>query len=107
MKALTLILVSVLALSLTGCAGMTDEQQRMLSGGAIGAGGGAVLAAAAGGSVLLGAALGGAAGVVGGVLVNQQQKQKGEAQVSKDGKATKAAAKTKKAKDRKEVALVE
>lgn len=60
----------------TGCAGMTDEQQRLLSGAGIGAAGGAVFAALTGGGALLGAAVGGAAGVAGGAILNEQQRTK-------------------------------
>jgi osmotically inducible lipoprotein OsmB len=73
------ILAVVLVLLTTGCAGMTDQQQRALSGGAIGAGGGAVLGAITGGSPVIGAAVGGAAGVVGGLLVHEHEKGKAEA----------------------------
>lgn len=68
--------VAALALVLTGCAGMTNTQQRVLSGGAIGAGAGAAIGAIAGGPAA-GAAIGGAAGVVGGVLVDQYEKSRG------------------------------
>lgn len=73
---ITITISLVLVVSLAGCAGMTDDQQRMVSGGAMGAAGGAVLGAVTGGSALIGAAVGGAAGVAGGALVNQQQKAK-------------------------------
>lgn len=77
---MTIKLCSLLALALlllsTGCAGLTDQQQRALSGGAIGAGGGAVLGAITGGSPVIGAAVGGAAGVVGGLLVHEHEKAK-------------------------------
>jgi len=62
--ALTLILV---VLTAAGCAGLTPQQQRMLSGGAIGAAGGAALGAI-GGSAVLGAAVGGGAGVAAGAF---------------------------------------
>jgi len=59
---------------LTGCANMTDREQRVLSGTAIGTGVGAA-AGAIGGNVGLGAALGAAAGAAGGLLVDDQKKQ--------------------------------
>jgi osmotically inducible lipoprotein OsmB len=55
---------------LSGCAGMTPGEQRMVSGGAIGAGAGAAIGAISGGSAGMGAVVGGAAGVVGGAIVN-------------------------------------
>ena len=66
----------VLALMLSGCAGMSSREQRMLSGGAIGAAGGAVIGAATG-SAATGAAIGGAAGVVGGLIVDEMEKNRG------------------------------
>jgi len=80
MKTAGITISLLLVVSLAGCAGMTDDEQRMVSGGAMGAAGGAVLGAVTGGSALIGAAVGGAAGIAGGALVNHQQK----------GKATKA-----------------
>jgi len=72
------VMALILAVSmLSGCAGMSHTQQRMLSGGAIGAAGGAAIGAATGGSPAAGAAIGGAAGVVGGVLVDQYEKSQG------------------------------
>ncbi len=50
----------LIVLSLTGCAGMSETQQRILSGGVIGAGAGAGVAAIAGGDAWVGAAIGGA-----------------------------------------------
>lgn len=58
MKTVNITVSLVLVVSLAGCAGMTDEQQRMVSGGAMGAAGGAVLGAVTGGSALIGAAIG-------------------------------------------------
>ncbi|WP_374449946.1 hypothetical protein [Stella sp.] len=63
---------------LTGCAGMTPTEQRVLSGGAIGAGGGAVLGAI-GGDAALGAILGGAAGLAGGYLWDQHKQAEADA----------------------------
>ncbi|TAJ31634.1 MAG: hypothetical protein EPO64_02255 [Nitrospirae bacterium] len=76
MKLVCLVLVLALVSSMTGCAGMTDEQQRLLSGGGIGTAGGVALTALTGGSVLIGAVVGGAAGVAGGALVNEQERTK-------------------------------
>jgi hypothetical protein len=76
-KTCSLLALALLLLS-TGCAGLTDQQQRALSGGAIGAGGGALLGAITGGSAVIGAAVGGAAGVVGGLLVHEHEKTKAQ-----------------------------
>lgn len=71
------ILTALLVLTISGCAGMSYTEQRMLSGGAIGAGSGAAIGAISGGSAGTGAAIGGAAGVVGGILVDQYEKSRG------------------------------
>ena len=76
-KTCSLLALALLLLS-TGCAGMTDQQQRALSGGAIGAGGGALLGAITGGSALIGAAVGGAGGVAAGLLIHEHEKGKAE-----------------------------
>jgi hypothetical protein len=67
----------VLALS-TGCAGMSETQQRTLSGGAGGAAAGAVIGAI-GGNAGLGAAIGGAAGVAGGFLYGKAKENEDRA----------------------------
>ncbi len=60
--------IAVLALALvSGCSGMSRQQQRALSGGAIGAAGGAVIGALTGG-VVTGALIGGAGGAAVGAL---------------------------------------
>jgi osmotically inducible lipoprotein OsmB len=68
-----LALVLVVAL-LVSCAGMTTQQQRILSGGAIGAGAGAAIGAVTGGSVVGGAAIGAAGGAAGGFLYDRAKK---------------------------------
>jgi len=73
---LTLLVVLMLVISLTACAGMSTREQRMLSGGAVGAAGGAALGGITGGSAAAGAAIGGAAGVVGGYLYDEHTKKK-------------------------------
>ncbi len=60
---------------LTGCANMSNRDQRVLSGAAIGTGVGAA-AGAIGGNVGLGAALGAAGGAAAGLLVDEQKKNK-------------------------------
>ena len=57
---------------LSGCAGMTDTQQRTLTGGAGGAAGGALIGALAG-NAGLGAAIGGATGLAGGYIWDQHK----------------------------------
>ena len=69
-----MIAVLTVAALLAGCAGMTPQQQRVLSGAAIGAGAGGLGAAALGGSVAGGAAIGAAAGAAGGLIVNEIKK---------------------------------
>jgi uncharacterized membrane protein len=81
MKRQRTLLASVVALSLatgglgTGCANMTQAQQRALSGGAVGAAGGALIGAAAG-NPGAGAAIGGAAGATGGYLYQKNKDSK-------------------------------
>ncbi len=77
MKTLRLLLILLVCVSfITGCAGMTSGQQRVLSGTAIGAGTGAALGAITGHSVATGAAIGAAAGAVGGLIVDQSKKRR-------------------------------
>lgn len=61
------------SLALSGCAGMTDTQQRAMSGTMIGAGGGAILGAI-GGNAGLGAAAGAVAGLAGGLIYDSVKK---------------------------------
>ena len=70
--------VFVAALTLSGCASMTDTEQRTLTGAAIGAAGGALIgsfSANAGAGMLIGAA----AGTVGGYLYDQYEQSKQDA----------------------------
>ena len=63
-------------LLLTGCAGMGDTEQRVLTGAAIGAGAGAGLGAVTGGlSIPAGAIIGAGAGAVTGLAVDALKKQ--------------------------------
>ncbi len=71
--ALTLIIVAIF---MSGCAGMSYTEQRTLSGGAIGAAGGALIGAAAG-APGTGAAVGAGAGLLGGYLYDQYEKSQG------------------------------
>ena len=75
MRRVFLTAALVAALASSGCAGMSDTEQRAGSGAAIGAGAGAVIGALSG-STLIGAALGAGAGMVGGLMVDQREKDK-------------------------------
>lgn len=76
MKPAKCLVIAVMVSATTGCAGMTQQQQRTLSGGAIGAAGGAVLTGIAGGNAAVGATLGGAAGALTGYILGGPQGQK-------------------------------
>jgi osmotically inducible lipoprotein OsmB len=65
---------AVAIVTLSGCSGMSQQEQQALSGGAIGAAGGAIVGAMAG-SPAIGAAIGGAAGAATGALWNDIKKQ--------------------------------
>ncbi len=72
MSSLKRFLLSVFLFTLlAGCAGLTPQQQRILTGGAIGAAGGAAVGAISGGSAVTGALVGGAVGAVGGAVVHE------------------------------------
>ena len=75
MKRISLVVILALILTVLGCAGMSDTQQRTLSGGAIGAGVGAAVGAIAG-SAGWGAAIGAATGAAGGYIYDQHEKSK-------------------------------
>jgi osmotically inducible lipoprotein OsmB len=66
--------VVLIVISLMGCAGMSETQQRTLSGGVIGAGAGAGVAAIAGGNAWVGAAIGGAGGALTGYIIGEKNK---------------------------------
>lgn len=67
MKRVKILTAAIVLLLITGCAGMSQQEQRALSGGAIGAAGGAVIGAMAG-NAGVGAAIGGAVGTATGAL---------------------------------------
>lgn len=67
-----IIIVTITALTLSGCAGMSDTQQRTVTGGMGGAATGAVIGAIAG-NAGMGAAIGAAAGTVGGYLFGKHK----------------------------------
>lgn len=71
MRLMALTLAMVTGLALAGCGQTTAS--RTLSGGAMGAAGGAALGAI-GGNAALGAAVGAGAGVIGGLLYDQHKK---------------------------------
>lgn len=75
MKRVVNILVAVMLLVLTGCAGMTDTQQRTLSGAAVGTAAGTAIGAISG-SAGWGAAIGAAAGAAGGYLYDKNEQSK-------------------------------
>jgi osmotically inducible lipoprotein OsmB len=72
MRSKKYLAVIICAVSMSGCVGMSRQQQSTLSGGAIGAGGGAFLGAVTGGSPAVGAVLGGAAGALTGYILGDQ-----------------------------------
>ena len=75
MKKSLVVTVACAALLLSGCAGMSDTEQRAVSGAGIGAAGGAVIGALSG-NAALGAAIGAGAGLVGGLVVDKVEKDK-------------------------------
>jgi hypothetical protein len=75
MKKISLVVILVIGVALSGCAGMSDTEKRTLGGGAIGAGTGALIGAMAG-EAGWGAAIGAAAGLAGGYIYDQNEKSK-------------------------------
>ncbi len=75
MKRITAAVILITFLSMVGCAGMTDQQQRTMSGSLIGAAGGAGIAAIAGGNAGVGAAVGAVAGGLTGYIIGEKKKQ--------------------------------
>ncbi len=78
MRRIFLVGVFVVALASSGCAGMSDTEQRAGSGAAIGTAGGAVIGALSG-STLMGAAIGAGVGLLGGLMVDKREKDKEKA----------------------------
>ena len=74
MKKYSLVLMAVLAVSVSGCANMSSGEQRTLSGAGIGAAAGALIGELAVGRPLAGAAWGAAAGAAGGYLYDRHEK---------------------------------
>ncbi len=69
-RSLAAVAAASLILALTGCSGLSKQEQRALTGGAIGAAGGAAAGALVGGSMLGGAVLGGAGGALVGAFTD-------------------------------------
>jgi uncharacterized membrane protein len=74
MKKYSLVLMAVLAVSVSGCANMSSGEQRTLSGAGIGAAAGALIGELAVGRPMAGAAWGAAAGGAGGYLYDRHEK---------------------------------
>jgi len=72
MKKIVILVLAVLLINVTGCAGMSDTAQRSMTGGLGGAAGGAVIGAIAG-NAGMGALIGGAAGSTGGFLYGRSR----------------------------------
>ncbi|WP_374088973.1 glycine zipper family protein [Methylomicrobium lacus] len=73
MKIFSILVIAIWAIThLSGCAGMSDTQQRTVTGGLGGAAGGAIIGAIAG-NAGMGAAIGAGAGVVGGYLYGKHK----------------------------------
>jgi len=77
MNRYSLVLMAVLAVSVSGCADMSSGEQRTLSGAAIGTAAGALVGGLATGRPLRGAAIGAAAGAAGGYLYDRHEKSEG------------------------------
>jgi YmgG-like glycine-zipper protein len=75
MKRFMLLMIVVVIVTLAGCAGMSETEQRTLTGGTGGAAAGAVIGAIAG-NAGLGAAIGGATGLAGGYLYGKHEESK-------------------------------
>ena len=72
MKKFPILVAMVLLASVSGCANLSDTQQRSVTGGLGGAAGGAVIGAIAG-NAGMGALIGGAAGSAGGYLFGKHK----------------------------------
>lgn len=75
MRNLTLPLVLATAITVAGCAGMTDTQRRVATGAGAGAATGALIGSFSA-NAGKGALIGGAVGAVGGYLYDQNQKNR-------------------------------
>ena len=77
MKRVSILLITV-TINLSGCAGMSDTQQRTVTGGMGGAAGGALIGAIAG-NAGMGAAIGAGVGIVGGYLYGKHKESEQKA----------------------------
>lgn len=75
---MTRLAIVALALGLSGCAGLDNQQQRVLTGGGAGAAGGALLGAIAG-NAGLGAVLGAGVGAGAGFLYDHSKQNEANA----------------------------
>lgn len=75
MKAFRVVVVAVLLLGLTGCAGLGNRDQRILSGAGLGAAAGVGTAAVVGAPLAIGALGGCAAGALAGLLIDQFERR--------------------------------
>jgi len=75
MKHIALGFIALAFVSMFGCSGMTQTQQKTLSGAGIGAGSGAVLGIVTGGSPAVGAVVGGGVGAVTGYILGEGEKK--------------------------------
>jgi len=75
MRNLTLPLVLATAITVTGCAGMTDTQRRVATGTGAGAATGALIGSFSA-NAGKGALIGGAVGALGGYLYDQHEKNR-------------------------------
>jgi hypothetical protein len=73
MKKLSIVIFLVISLALSGCAGMSDTEQRTLSGGAIGTAAGGIVGAIAG-HTGIGLAAGALVGAGSGYLYDHHEK---------------------------------
>ena len=73
MRQAAMIVVLAGALGLSGCSGLNDRNQKMLSGAAIGAGVGAVGTVLTGGCVTCGTVIGGAVGTGVGYITHENE----------------------------------
>jgi len=72
----TAVVLILAMLTMAGCAGLSETEQRTMTGAVIGAGAGAGIAAIAGGNAGVGAAVGGAAGALTGYIIGEKNKAK-------------------------------
>lgn len=75
MRNITAIMIVLATVSMYGCAGMTNTEQKTLSGAGIGAGSGAVLGIITGGSPVVGAVVGGGVGAITGHIIGENDKK--------------------------------